>query len=407
MEKKEKRLLVIPIVPGYGPNRGEIIRAIDYQILNMIDKEHISYLDFNEEITLYKNLPGNNIDVVKDCSWLCKGYKDLVKRYDEILPYVDNVLIYNFPAMETKYEKRGGNSDFRLLSCKDSILLELDKCHRKDDYGFVNVGTRKELRTVLSRIILFECLGKYDIPVFHYVIDPRENDLSFIIGKDHYHRMGALKSTVGASKQMPFFEWGLNEIYSQDLDKSKDLYYMARVGNLRDRQRLRGICSSLRESIGRRGTGSRNTLKGYASVVNDNYGKDFNGSNNRIESQDRYYYHLKISRYTFVNQPHIRDAFNYQRFMEAIILGAIPLFERGTNYDDLILTYPEFYDIIKKEKLEIDLDEKGIVDLRNRMYGYMENGDNEIISKFKNTKAYKSLMDADKIKSYWKKKLRW
>lgn len=405
MEKKEKRLLVIPIVPG-NEYRSEIIRAINYQILRVIDSECISYLDFNEEITLYKSLPGNNIDVVKDCSWLCKGYKDLVKRYDEILPYVDNVLIYNFPVMEMKYDGRGGNGDVRLLFHKDNILLELDKCHRKDDYGFVNVGTRKGLRTVLSRIILFECLGKCDIPVFHYVIDPRENDLSFIIGKDHYHRMGALKSTVGASKQMPFFEWGLNEIYSQDLDKSKDLYYITRIWGVRDRQRLRGICDSLNESIGRRGTGLRNTLKGYASAVRDMYSKNFNG-NNSGESQEKYYYHLKISRYTFVNQPYIRDAFNYQRFMEAIILGAIPLFEKGTNYDDLILTYPEFYDIIKKEKLEIDLDEKGIVDLRNRMYGYMENGDNEIINKFKNTKAYKSLMDADKIKSYWKKKLRW
>ena len=44
---------------------------------------------------------------------------------------------------------------------------------------------------------------------------------------------------------------------------------------------------------------------------------------------------------------------------------------------------------------------------QKELKGYYENGDSELISKFKNTKAYRALVDKEKIKECWRKKLRW
>jgi len=401
---KNERLLVVPLtIPG-NERREEINRAISFQLYEMLG-DKITFLDFDEEYDLYKYIVGEP-DLIKDCNWYCKGYKELKERHMEILSCVDNVLIYGMQVRDGITNGRYGRFLPKMYNI-EIIKTELNKCHRKDDYGFVNVGTRKKLKNILSRMVFLECLGESDVNVFHYQVDPREVDLSPIIGKDRYHIIGALKSTVGPRRSMPFFEWGLKNTYIQEIDKYMDFFYYVSVISEQNygRAELRDITKKFNNCVSRRKPNKgafSNSLKGFASVINDLYKKG-----NDALSQSEYYYKIMISRYTFVNLPFMRTEFNYQRFMESIILGCIPFVDNRMNLDDLRLTYPEFYDIIIKEKLLIDTQEESYSDIATRMKKYSENGDTEIINKFKSTKAYQALMDKDKIRECWRKKLRW
>jgi hypothetical protein len=402
---KENRLLVVPMIMPGSELVSEIVRAINFQLYEILG-DRITFLDFDEEFELYKHIVGNP-DFIKDCNWFCHGYKELKQRHLEILSCVDNVLIYGIPTycgVDAGYY-RGLPKPYKL----DTINLELDKCHRKDDYGFVNYGTRVKLKNVLSRMVFFESLGEADVNVFHYQLDPREVNLSPLIGNNRYHILRGLKSTVGPSRPIPFFEWGLKNTYVQELSKERDFYFGMNCGFI-NRYRYRDVVDKFNNCINRKipnKEGFSNKLSGYAYVSRNSYKAKVGKVKDASISQSEYYYKLYTSRYTFVNVPYLETEFNYQRFMEAIILGCIPFIDNKMNLDDLRLTYHEFYDIIMKEKLVIDTDADSYIDIAKRMKRYSENGDSELISKFKNTKAYQALMDENKIKECWRKKLGW
>lgn len=406
---KPNRLLVVPMVLPGDVKREELNRAINFQLFEMLG-DKITFLDFDEEFGLYKYITGDP-DFIKDCCWHCHGYKELKERHMEILECVDNVLIYGMQVNNTNFNS--GNSVYTQglpkMTSLESIKIELDKCHRKDDYGFVNFGTRVKLKNVLSRMIFIECLGELDVNVFHYMVDPREVDLTPIIGKDRYHILGGLKSTVGPSKPMPFFEWGIENTFIQELPKEMDFFYFG-VCYGKSKFRLRDITSKFNDCLNRRKPSRdsfSNTLSGYAGVVNDVYNTKIGRSNDKVVTQSEYYYKLMISRYTFVNKPYMDGEFNYQRFIEAIILGCIPFIDNEMDLNNLQLTYHEFYDIIIKNKLIIDTEASSYKDIATRMKNYKENGDSDLIEKFKNTKAYRALIDSQKIKECWRKKLGW
>lgn len=402
IEDKNEHLLVVLLYPPSDQRRCEIYRAIFLQLYEIFG-HNMTVLDFDEEYDLYKYLSGDTV-LIKDGSWYCDGYKELKERHQEILECVDNVLI--FGAQTNGCDDRYTRALPKMYNI-DTIKLELDKCHRKDDYGFVNVGTRKKLKNVLSRMVFLEQLGESDVNVFHYAVDPREPDFSLIIGKDRYKRLGALKSTLGPSKPIPFFEWGLNETYIQELGKYNDFYYAGSV-ILPSRFYLRDVRKRFNKYLTKtkpEKDGYRNPLRGSFEVFYDN--KNGKEKDVTVLSQDKYYYKLCISRYTYINPPFKSDEFNYTRFIEAIILNCIPLVDTKMNLDDLQLTYPEFYDIIIENKLFIDTDKTSYMSIATRMRNYKENGDSELIDKFKSTKAYQALMDVDKIRECWRKKLRW
>lgn len=396
---ESNKLLVVPIGPPGDTKREEMLRAINYQLYEMLGN-NIAFYDFDEELYLYKFITGD-AQIIKDCNWLCNGYKELKQRHLEVLSDVDNVLIF---GLHVKGNNAGYTKNLPKMYDLNYINMELDKCHRKDDYGFVNVGTRTRLRNMLSRMIFIECLGEIDIPIFHYQIDPREEDLTPVIGKDRYHIIGALKSNVGPRKPMPFFEWGLTNTYIQEVNKCRDFFFLAHVV-FASRERFKTIVKKFNDCINRKRVGVKNSLHGYAGTQCGTQYKKENDS--EVISQDKYYYKLMTSRYTFVNQPFAEDEFNYQRFMEAIILGCIPFIDDKMNLENLRLTYPEFYDIIIKRKLIIETEADSYKDIADRMRTYAENGDSEIIDEFKSTKAFKALTNKEKIKECWRKKLRW
>ena len=208
---------------------------------------------------------------------------------------------------------------------------------------------------------------------------------------------------------MPFFEWGIKNTYVQELSKERDFYFGMNC-IFTNRYRYRDVVDKFNNCINRKipnKEGFSNKLSGYAYVLRNSYNPKIGKAKDSQVSQSEYYYKLYTSRYTFVNVPYLETEFNYQRFMEAIILGCIPFIDNKMNLDDLRLTYHEFYDIIMKEKLVIDTDADSYSDIAKRMKRYSENGDSELINKFKNTKAYQALTDENKIKECWRKKLGW
>lgn len=107
-----------------------------------------------------------------------------------------------------------------------------------------------------------------------------------------------------------------------------------------------------------------------------------------------------LSRYTIIVDDY-SGQFNMMRFMEAVICGCVPLLLDGyNNLENLILTFPDIYDIIIK---------RGLVEKLERVYFRIhdwEEKDQYIISEIKATKSFKKITDKVKVQQYYNKLLR-
>jgi hypothetical protein len=404
---RQERLLVAPMrLPNQHPKLDELEAAVYFQICEAVGVDNVTFIDFEENLYLYNFIP-NGVEIVKSNQWFMQRYTEVKQRLDAILSNVDTVLLYRISC---EGMDKGTGSGLSGKFTKDVIDTQLDKCHRMDTYGFSNFGTRKLLPNYLVRMVFLECLSQSNVGVIHLVLDPREIDLSYMIDKDRYKRLGALKQTPGHLRPMPYFEWGLNEIYQQEVGKGYWFYYVGTCRAHRStREHLFNLCKTVSISVNDREPNYRKSgkisLNGIAKMTDYRFKGGEKGVDISYVSQEKYYYHLKLSRYTFVNRPYQEDSFNYQRFMEAVVLGCIPLIDEKMNLCDLELTYPEFYDIIIKRKLIYGQDD--YCNIVSRVSKYDENGDDEIIEEFKKTKAYMALTDINKIRKFWERILGW
>ena len=122
-----------------------------------------------------------------------------------------------------------------------------------------------------------------------------------------------------------------------------------------------------------------------------------------------------------INPPYNKNEFNIIRFMEAIICDCIPLILKckkdvrdmkfGCLYN-LILTFPDFYDIIMKRNLIVVPK-----DIHVRLTKYYEDSDNgsvrkvkyatygepdiDICEQLKETKSFKKITDRNYVQSFY------
>ena len=111
-----------------------------------------------------------------------------------------------------------------------------------------------------------------------------------------------------------------------------------------------------------------------------------------------------LSRFTVITPPYNESEFNMVRFMEAVILGCVPVILPNVNLDGIRLTFPDIYDIIKKDKVVL---KKYVINGKSahtypieyflplRVRRYEEYA--VVIDKIKSTKSYKSIIDRDYI----------
>lgn len=384
----------IVLLSSIESHQNEIIGAVINQAIEFIPNVYI--IDFYKDYKLNKVLLSEP-DIIKAEQWKFDSWKSMYKHYKKLVSDFDNIILVKAPI---------NRDNANTLDVK--MLREINKMTRLDDTYNMQYDL---MRRVIERLLFVKaCRGKN---VVHFVIDPDEVDFSKVWNFKSYRRFGALK--WDGCEYGPIYEYLLYNTFIQDIPKFYDFYYVGSVIT-EDRKYLYRCQSEVLSHINRRRIGfiKENPKIGTFDI--------FDGDNREKRvTQSTYLYNLKLSRYTMVNPPYNKKEFNIIRFMEAVVCDCIPLILKCKKdvrdmkfgcLHNLILTFPDFYDIIMKRNLIVVPK-----DIHIRLTKYYEDSDNgsvrkvkygtygepdiDICQQLKETKSFKKITDRNYVQSFY------
>ena len=384
----------IVLLSSIESHQNEIIGAVINQAVEFIPDAYI--IDFYKDYKLNKVLLSEP-DIIKAEQWKFDSWKSMYKHYKKLVSDFDNIILVKAPI---------NRDNANTLDVK--MLREINKMTRLDDTYNMQYDL---MRRVIERLLFVKaCRGKN---VVHFVIDPDEVDFSKVWNFKSYRRFGALK--WDGCEYGPIYEYLLYNTFIQDIPKFYDFYYVGSAIT-EDRKYLYRCQSEVLSHINRRRIGfiKENPKIGTFDI--------FDGDNREKRvTQSTYLYNLKLSRYTMVNPPYNKKEFNIIRFMEAVVCDCIPLILKCKKdvrdmkfgcLHNLILTFPDFYDIIIKRNLIVVPK-----DIHIRLTKYYEDSDNgsvrkvkygtygepdiDICQQLKETKSFKKITDRNYVQSFY------
>ena len=384
----------IVLLSSIESHQNEIIGAVINQAIEFIPNVYI--IDFYKDYKLNKVLLSEP-DIIKAEQWKFDSWKSMYKHYKKLVSDLDNIILVKAPI---------NRDNANTLDVK--MLREINKMTRLDDTYNMQYDL---MRRVIERLLFVKaCRGKN---VVHFVIDPDEVDFSKVWNFKSYRRFGALK--WDGCEYGPIYEYLLYNTFIQDIPKFYDFYYVGSAIT-EDRKYLYRCQSEVLSHINRRRIGfiKENPKIGTFDI--------FDGDNREKRvTQSTYLYNLKLSRYTMVNPPYNKKEFNIIRFMEAVVCDCIPLILKCKKdvrdmkfgcLHNLILTFPDFYDIIIKRNLIVVPK-----DIHIRLTKYYEDSDNgsvrkvkygtygepdiDICQQLKETKSFKKITDRNYVQSFY------
>ena len=384
----------IVLLSSIESHQNEIIGAVINQAVEFIPDAYI--IDFYKDYKLNKVLDAEP-EIIKAEQWKFDSWKSMYKHYKKLVSGFDNIILVKAPI---------NRDNANTLDTK--MLREINKMTRLDDKYNMQYDL---MRRVIERLLFVKaCRGKN---VVHFVVDPDEVDFSKVWNFKSYRRFGALK--WNNCEYGPIYEYVLYNTFIQDIPKFYDFYYVGSAIT-DDRKYLYRCQKEVLSHINRRRIGfiKENPKIGTFDI--------FDGDNREKRvTQSTYYYNLKLSRYTMVNPPYNKNEFNIIRFIEAVICDCIPLILKCKKdvrdmkfgcLHNLILTFPDFYDIIMKRDLIVVPK-----DIHVRLTKYYEDSDNgsvrkvkyatygkpdiDICEQIKETKSFKKITDRDYVQSFY------
>lgn len=361
--------VAIALLSNVEASQNEIIAAIYKQLLEFVDDAVV--IDFYANGKLNKVLYGEP-EVLRLRQYEYDKWSEMQRYIEKEMREFDKVVIFKTP-----------------VSCTRKVISEMESGIKKDDS--YNMSYDK-IRRIYERVTFVKAIR--DKEVYQLVIDPREIDFSTIIDFDFksYKRICTWKSET--DKYGPIYEYALTSTYVQTIPKAQDLYFIGSVYD-ESKQYLYSIKKEFNKRLGRRHKGGmyNNPFTGKFELFT------FDNRENRV-GQGTYLYNLMLSRYTIIVDDY-SGQFNMMRFMEAVICDCVPLILDGyNNLDNLILTFPDIYDIIEKRELVVKHDR-----VYFRIHNY-EDKDRHIIDEIKATKSYQKITDEVKVRKYYNLLLR-
>ena len=384
----------IVLLSSIESHQNEIIGAVINQAVEFIPDAYI--IDYYKDYKLNKVLDAEP-EIIKAEQWKFDSWKSMYKHYKKLVSDFDNIILVKAPI---------NRDNANTLDTK--MLREINKMTRLDDKYNLQYDL---MSRVIERLLFVKaCRGKN---VVHFVVDPDEVDVSKVWNFKSYRRFGSLK--WNNCEYGPIYEYVLYNTFIQDIPKFYDFYYVGSAIT-DDRKYLYRCQKEVLSHINRRRIGfvKENPKIGTFDIF------DSDNREKRV-SQSTYLYNLKLSRYTMINPPYNKNEFNIIRFMEAIICDCIPLILKCKNdvrdmkfgcLHNLILTFPDFYDIIMKRDLIIVPKE-----IHVRLTKYYEDSDNgsvrkvkyatygkpdiDICEQIKETKSFKKITDRDYVQSFY------
>lgn len=363
----------------------EIIKMQITQILMFID--NVEIIDFynNDKIETYIN--AENVEIVKVTdSWNCKDWDSTFKHFQVVLNYYRNIIVINSPT-------------FRFMDSKPEDLIREYERKALEDPMYAFTGKSKQVRMRILRLLFIKACARAfaNKDVYQFVINPNEVDYRKLWDFKWYKRIGPWEwegTCIG-----PTYECALSNMYIQNINKVQDFYWYACKEN---KPAVEEFGDLTKIFLNKRIWSAwwKNAITGEAEVFSKTETRSLG------VPQDEYYYNLMLSRYTLISETD-DGSFPIVRFMEAVILGCIPILSYNINYNILKneLTDQRFYDIIKYRDLqakEFHLGpNKSICNMCER-FKMHKGEDIDVIEELRTSAYYKAMTDNTVVQNYYK-----
>ncbi len=378
---------LVAVLSSIESTQNELIASMITQVCENV--EDCSVIDFYKDFKLQKTMYGE-YEVFKADQWYYDGWLNIYKNYRELVEPFDNVILIKTPTLRGVYPRQ--------LDVK--FMKEIDKGFTKDSHYQMTQDTMK--RVIEKLVFVKACRDKN---VYQFCIDTEEVDFSKVWKFKKYKRLYTFKNK--GFEYFPMFEWALANTYIQTIDKAIDYYYIGSAYTKEREEEMKTMKEWVDKYTNKRRMGysdvGHQVIKGRCEWFN------YDERREARMSQEKYYYHLKLSKYTVVNKPYDVERFNMVRFMEALILDCIPIIMPDNVIDDIRLTYPDIYDIILKRGLVLQRRDTNHrltpIDFYLHIRFAQYEREMDLIELLKNTKSYKTITDQEYVKRKFKELL--
>jgi hypothetical protein len=353
-------MIAIAMIGNIDKGQNKIIEYILNQLNDFIDEK--VFLDFykgNKLQKLFHNKANfRKMDFDKFDNW-----DDIEKYVKRQLSDVDKLIFFRTPMMS------GIKIDDVTLVQKFATTIKTDN---KFSIKFFMI------RKILEKCMLIKVAADLmSIDVIQFVIDPQEIDFRHVFYFTNYRRYFILKRDY--DKYAPMYEYEMSkEICSNK--KEVDLFFIGSILT-EDRYFLYDL---------------NDQFEGIDSIEFKVFDKD-KFKNNRI-SQNEYYHLLSKSKYTLICKPYENDSFSIIRFFEAVCNNCIPLILDDVNLSEILCTFEDIYDIIKRNKLVVKAS-----NIQKRIKRYEE--DKNVIEEIMKSKSFEKITNCQKVKKFYEKLL--
>lgn len=336
-------------------SQNELYKNIISQIMYFVDDCYI--VDTYKSDKMKKLIGDKNI--VKLSLSGCDTWDDLKCKCKEFIKSnkVKNVFVIRAPMV----------SGFR----RDSYSLVKSFMNGRDkdkSYGMKYEMTKQ----LFGKFIFLECCNS--INVFHLCVDPYEADIGYAFGLKKVRRLYILKKETVS--YCPMYEFNMKLSFDKVCKKKYNDFFFIGSAMTSERKFLYSVRDKLKDD----------NINFELFDAKDN-------KKNRI-SQTEYYKKVSESRYTIIIPPYDESTFSIIRFFEAVMADCVPLVMDNVDLHDLMITFPDIYNIVK-EKLVVS-----ISDIKNRIKMY--DVDKFIVDEIKSTKSFRKITDESKVRNYFK-----
>lgn len=367
--------VAVALLSNIEASQNEIISAIYSQIMEFV--EDVVVIDFYANNKIYKVLNGEP-EILRLRQYEYNKWSEMQKYIEKEMEEFDKVILFKTP-----------------ISCNWEVMLDMEEGIKHNDSYKMDCD---KMRRMYERVTFVKAIR--DKEVYQFVIDPREIDFSEFFVFKSYKRVCTWKSNI--DKYGPIYEYAMVNTFIQEIPKAQDFYF---IGSVYDgsKKYLYDINRELNNRLGKRHTGGKRNKKAGTIYNNPFTGKfklfTFENRDNRV-SQSTYLYNLMLSKYTIIVDDY-SGQFNMMRFMEAVICNCVPIIVEGhNNLENLLLTFPDIYDIIIKRDLVMSF-----IQIYFKVHDWEEKYQ-YVISEIKATKSFKKITNKEKVGEFYNKLLR-
>lgn len=367
----------------------EIVKMQITQVLMFLD--NVEIIDFYDNDKMEKYIDAEDVPIVKVTdSWTCQDWETTFIHFKHVVGYYRNIIIINSPVL-------------RFMDSTPEELIKKYESKAMEDPTYAFTGKSKQVRMRILRLLFVKACAKAfgNKNVYQFVLNPREIDYRKVWDFRWYKRIGPWEWE--GTELGPTYECALANMYIQEINKMQDFYWYACKENKPAVEEF-GYLTTVFLNKRVWSAWWMNAITGGAGVFSKTE------TRSKTVPQEEYYYNLMLSRYTLISETD-DGSFPIVRFMEAVILGCIPILAYNVNYKILkgTLTDQRFYDIIKYRNLKVPEYHYGpgtkgksnsICNMCER-FKVHKGDDVDVIKELRTSAYYKFMTDVEQVKKYY------